>query len=197
MYDAVRTYLDQVALEFDQIPAERISVLNGLAKFYRSSESKSFIFICTHNSRRSHLAQIWGAAACDYHGIKRIASFSGGTEATAMSMHIVDALERAGLQVEGKSGENPRYSVRWGEMEGTSCWSKTYFDAANPTAKFCAVLTCTEADQGCPAVLGASARIALPYIDPKISDGTPSEALSYDARCRQIAREMLYAFGQI
>lgn len=197
MFDAVRTYLDQIALELDQIPAERKAVLDGLAEFYRSSESKAFNFICTHNSRRSHLGQIWGAAACDYHGIARIASFSGGTEATAMNPRIVGALERVGLVVEGTPGENPRYAVRWSTSEGVTCWSKTYSDPANPASDFCAVMTCTDADEGCPVVLGAAARISLPFIDPKVSDDTPSEALTYDARCRQIAREMLYAFGQV
>lgn len=197
MFDAVRTYLDQIALEMDQIPAARKAVLDGLAEFYRSSPSKAFNFICTHNSRRSHLGQIWGAAACDYHGIDRIASFSGGTEATAMNPRIVAALKRVGLQVDGASGENPRYAVRWSDGEGVTCWSKTYFDNANPSRDFCAVMTCTDADQGCPVVLGAAARISLPFIDPKVSDESPSEALTYDARCRQIAREMLYAFGQV
>jgi hypothetical protein len=197
MFDAVRTYLDQIALELDQIPAERKAVLDGLAEFYRSSESKAFNFICTHNSRRSHLGQIWGAVVCDYLGIARMASFSGGTEATAMNPRIVAALERVGLVVAGTPGENPRYAVRWSTDEGVTCWSKTYSDPANPASDFCAVMTCTDADEGCPVVLGAAARISLPFIDPKVSDDTPSEALTYDARCRQIAREMLHAFGQV
>jgi len=37
-----------------------------------------------------------------------------------------------------------------------------------------------------------AARFALPYDDPKQSDGTPTEVKTYDERCRQIAREMLY-----
>ena len=197
MFDAVRTYLDQVALELDQIPAERKAILDGLTEFYRSSPTTAFNFICTHNSRRSHLGQIWGAASCDYHGISRIASFSGGTQATTMNRRIVAALERVGLEVEGSPGENPRYAVRWSDEAGVTCWSKTYADPANPASGFCAVMTCTDADEGCPVVLGAAARIALPFIDPKVSDDTPSEALTYDARCRQIAREMLYAFGQV
>jgi len=197
MFDAVRTYLDQIALELDQIPAERKAMLDGLTEFYCSSPTKAFNFICTHNSRRSHLGQIWGAAACDYHGISRIASFSGGTQATAMNPRIVAALERVGFEVVGSPGENPRYAVRWSDEAGVTCWSKTYADPANPASGFCAVMTCTDADEDCPVVLGAAARIALPFIDPKVSDDTPSEALTYDARCRQIAREILYAFGQV
>lgn len=197
MFDAVRTYLSQVELEFDQIPSERKIVLDGLSEFYRTSPRKAFTFICTHNSRRSHLGQIWAAAACDFHGIERIESFSGGTESTAMNARIVEALRRVGLVVRGEGEENPRYDVRWSDQPGVTCWSKTYFDEANPQSAFCAVMTCTDADQGCPVVLGAGARISLPYIDPKISDDTTAEALTYDARCRQIAREMVYAFGRV
>ena len=41
------------------------------------------IFICTHNSRRSHMAQLWAQTAAAYHGVAAIETFSGGTEATA------------------------------------------------------------------------------------------------------------------
>lgn len=197
MHTTVKTYLDLIALEFDQISAERKAVLAELAQFYSSSESKAYIFICTHNSRRSHLGQIWAAAACVYHGLDPIASFSGGTEATAMNPRIKAALERVGIEVTGDTGENPMYDVRWSDGPGTTCWSKKYEDVANPQQDFCAVMTCTSADQGCPVVSGAASRISLPFVDPKVSDDSPAEALTYDARCRQIAREMLYAFGQV
>lgn len=45
-------------------------------------------------------------------------------------------------------------------------------------------------------MFGADARIAIPYDDPKASDGTEHEAQTYDERCRQIAREKLYAFRE-
>ena len=58
-------------------------------------------------------------------------------------------------------------------------------------------MTCSDADQNCPVVLGAEKRISLPYVDPKISDGTPEESKVYDERCLQIAIEQLYVFSKI
>ena len=77
------------------------------------------------------------------------------------------------------------------------CFSKTYGDDANPREGFAAVMTCSSADRGCPVVYGAAGRFTIPYIDPKVSDGTPKEAATYDARLRQIGTEMLYVMGQV
>jgi hypothetical protein len=56
-------------------------------------------------------------------------------------------------------------------------------------------MTCSSADKGCPLVYGSDARFSVPYVDPKVSDGTPEEAATYDARLRQIGTEMLYVMG--
>jgi hypothetical protein len=72
-----------------------------------------------------------------------------------------------------------------------------YADAANPQREFCAIMTCSQADEACPNVAGAANRIAIPYEDPKAADGTPEEAAVYDERCAQIARETLYAFSLV
>lgn len=58
-------------------------------------------------------------------------------------------------------------------------------------------MTCSEADENCPTVACAVARIAVPYDDPKSADGTNAEASIYDKRCAQISREMLYVFSQL
>lgn len=197
MYPTIRQFLDSVALEFDQIPTARKGALEKLGAYYESSDSKAFTFICTHNSRRSHLGQVWAAVAADYYGLAPIASYSGGTEATATYKSVIASLNRIGFEIEGSQESNPRYNVKWSGEKGVSCWSKVYADAANPSTQFCAVMTCTHADEGCPIVQGATTRISLPYIDPKVSDGSATEALTYDARCRQIAREMLYAFSTV
>ena len=36
----------------------------------------------------------------------------------------------------------------------------------------------------------------MPFVDPKVSDGTPEEAATYDERCAQIAREMLWVMTE-
>mgnify|MGYP002043178105 CR=1 FL=1 len=76
-------------------------------------------------------------------------------------------------------------------------FSKMYDTAPNPNEGFIAVMTCSDADINCPAIFGCIARIPIPYEDPKISDGTKHEISSYDERCRQISRELLYVFSRI
>jgi hypothetical protein len=82
-------------------------------------------------------------------------------------------------------------------MGRTTCFSKTYDDAANPRQGFAAIMTCSDAEQNCPFVPGTELRIGTTYNDPKASDGTPEQAQVYRERFEQILREMLFAFGLV
>jgi hypothetical protein len=196
-------YLGDRSGEFDQIPAERKRDLQTIAGYVRmqnkAGEPAKLIFICTHNSRRSHMAQIWATDAANYYGLAGVQCFSGGTEGTAFNPRAIAALERAGIEI-SKPGDdkNPKYKVQVADgVEPLVCFSKKYGDAPNPTENFCAVMTCSNADKACPTVEGSSLRVAIPYEDPKMADDTPQEAAAYDARCAQICREMLYLFSQV
>ncbi len=199
----IRDYLADRAAEFDQIPAERKTQLEELALFVKSrieaGESARLTFICTHNSRRSQMAQVWAAAAAQYYGVKGVETFSGGTEATAFNPRTVAALKRAGLNIEKvERSLNPHYAVSYQETgEPLICFSKVYDQSPNPETDFCAVMTCSQADKSCPMVKGSSERIAVPYDDPKVADDTPQEAEAYDTRCQQICREMLYVMSKV
>jgi protein-tyrosine-phosphatase len=196
-------YLDTVSQNFASISPERKQTLEALARFVQekvaAGEEAQLIFICTHNSRRSHLGQLWAQAAAHYYGVPRVRTYSGGTEATAFHPNAVAALKRAGFVIETINvGDNPRYRVAYGEeVIASEVFSKKYDDVTNPQQDFAAVMTCTQADADCPLVPGASRRITLPYDDPKEADGTPEEASRYDERCRQIATEMMYCFSRI
>jgi arsenate reductase (thioredoxin) len=199
----LREYIVARIGEFDQIPAERKAELRKLATYVRgrlaASQPAQLTFICTHNSRRSHLGQLWAAAGAAYYGVPNVATFSGGTEATAFNPRAVAALQRAGFKVTKLSEDsNPQYQVVLGEgLEPELCFSKIYDQAPNPTSDYCAVMTCSQADKACPVVRGAAMRVAIPYDDPKAFDGTPQEAAQYSERCAQIAREILYLFSQV
>jgi len=175
------------------LPEERLTELHELAAAIAGGET-SLVFICTHNSRRSHMAQLWAQAAAFHLGLNDVNTYSGGTEVTAFNARAVAALERAGwtAEIEGTADRNPVRRLSAAGVPAQPCWSKRYDDAANPQSGFIAVMTCSEADGACPVVFGASARFSLPYIDPKVSDGTPEESSTYDARSAQIAAEMLY-----
>lgn len=201
MSAVLRDYIDARIGEFDRIPAERRAVLEEMAAFVReraeAGEACDLTFICTHNSRRSHFGQVWAAVAAAHFGAPRVTTYSGGTEATAFHPRAVNALERAGMEIERTTeGANPIYHVRFAEGAApVTCFSKVYDQAPNPREGFAAVMTCGDADEKCPVVRGAAARIPVRYEDPKAFDGQKVESAKYDERCAQIAREMLYAFS--
>jgi hypothetical protein len=201
--EPLQKYVAARIAEFDKIPADRREELRKLALDIHDrlerNQTARLIFICTHNSRRSQLCQIWGATAAAYYGVLRIETYSGGTQATAFNSRAVAALRRAGLVIDQpKMTQNPRYQVRYrDDGPGLECFSKVYFAAPNPRSDFYAVMTCAQADKMCPLVKGAALRISLPFDDPKEFDGTPQEAAGYDERCRQIAREVLFAFSNV
>jgi arsenate reductase len=202
MHPALREYIKDALLHTGAITAPRKGTLEELAGFVETKraagEAAELIFICTHNSRRSQMAEVWAAAAARHFGVDGVRTFSGGTEATAFDPRAVAAMERAGFMVRNPGGENPRYRVTFSEdAPALECFSKTYDDPFNPSRGFAAIMTCSDADEACPVVLGATLRARLPYDDPKVADGTPDETLRYDARCRQIATELLYLFSRV
>lgn len=198
MYSEIELYISSLEESRKEIPDQRKNKLTAVANYVRSKRSPKLTFICTHNSRRSHLCQIWSAVMAEHFDIDNIETFSGGTEATAFNPRAVAAINRAGFKVEEPGGENPRYKVFFDEdEEPLTCFSKTFEDSYNPQKEFAAVMTCTDADENCPFVPGAEKRFSIPYVDPKESDGTPREAETYDARCKQIANEMYYLMSQV
>ena len=182
--------------EHEQIPEPRKAKLQQLADYITQKEGKTINlnFICTHNSRRSHISQIWAAVGAAHFGLTGVYTFSGGTEATAFNPRAVAAIQRIGFKADDPGGANPLYRVSFGEdLDPLVSFSKTYDDAANPTQHFAAIMTCSDADEHCPFIPGAEFRLPLTYEDPKLADDTPEEANRYDERVRQIGREMLYA----
>jgi len=201
--ERLQRYVVARIAEFEKIPGERRQELQRLALYVhdrlKANQAARLTFICTHNSRRSQLCQVWATTAAAYFGVPHVEAFSGGTQATAFNSRAVATLRRAGLLVnQVKMSENPRYDVRYHlDGPGLECFSKLYFAAPNPKTDFCAVMTCSQADKMCPLVKGASLRISLPFDDPKEFDGTPQETARYDERCQQIAREILFVFSKV
>jgi arsenate reductase (thioredoxin) len=155
-------------------------------------------FICTHNSRRSQIAQLWAWAAAEHFVLNPFECYSGGSEATEFYTNAVEAMRRAGFIIDGQPGENPIYTVHLsGSGQGIRCFSKVYDDAYNPSTDFIAVMVCSDADTNCPVVAGASARFSLPYLDPKWSDGQAEEQTEYDRCAEVIGRELTYLFKVI
>jgi arsenate reductase len=185
------------------VSSERQSVLKPLADYIQNKvnlqEDIRLNFICTHNSRRSHLSQIWAQTMVFHFNIKNVFCYSGGTEATAMFPKVAETLTNQGFEIQKISDtENTVYAVKFDENQHPIiCFSKTYFDEFNPKTNFSAIMTCNNADEGCPMVFGADSRFPIKYDDPKAFDGTELMNEKYAERSLQIASEMYYVFSQI
>ncbi len=185
------------------VSEERKEVLQPLIDYIQNKVTTNqeirLNFICTHNSRRSHLSQIWAQTMAFQFGISRVFCYSGGTEATAMFPKVEETLINQGFQIQKLSQENnPVYAVKLDENQAPIiCFSKTYSDDFNPKSNFGAIMTCNNADEGCPMVFGAEARFPIKYNDPKAFDGTDLMDEKYAERSLEIASEMYFVFSQI
>ena len=156
-------------------------------------------FICTHNSRRSHLSQIWAQVMAYNYNINNIYTYSGGTEATRMNGTIVKTLVDFGFKIQQLSdNNNPIFAIKY-TNNGLPIigFSKKYNDNFNPASEFGAIMTCSQADGECPFIAGAEDRFPITFEDPKIYDNTPLEKEKYADSCLLIASEMNYVFSAV
>lgn len=190
-------------LKPDSISAERKINLQLLAEYIQvkleNEENCRLHFICTHNSRRSHLAQVWAQTFAFYFKLKNVWCYSGGTESTVLFPMIAETLSKAGFEIENNRKENnPIYRIKYAENEPSiKGFSKKINDNSNPKSEFIAIMTCDSANEACPVVSGAEKRISLTFEDPKVFDNTPQQAEKYTERSLQIATELFYVFSQI
>lgn len=185
------------------IPRERKEILSPLIQYIKNKLSKNedvrLNFICTHNSRRSHLSQIWAQTMAYHFGVHKVTCYSGGTESTAMFPKIAETLVNQGFEILKLSETtNPVYAVKFATTEHpVICFSKEYNHPFNPSSGYAAVVTCNSADEACPIVFGAEARFPVKYDDPKAFDHTDLMDSKYAERSKQIGQEMWFVFNEI
>lgn len=202
MYNSIRQFIAEREKEFDLIPENRKSILENISSYIlnqlEKNEPANLVYICTHNSRRSQFGQIAGVLAADYYQLKNIHSFSAGTEVTCFNKNAIDSLKNIGFKITtNQESSNPVFHVFYGEDLFTPCFSKLINDPVNPNENFAAIMTCSDADEKCPFIPNAAARISTTYEDPKIFDGLQNVDLVYTERFSQILRETLFAFSKI
>lgn len=157
----------------------------------------NLLFVCTHNSRRSHFSDFWTQVAMSCYGAENLSSSSCGTETTECNPRTIASLQRVGFDVSSDGKEqNPHYSIPFGGREIT-LFSKAFGAPGLPTSDVVAMMCCNDAEENCPIIPGAEHRVSLHYKDPKSADGTDAEAATYDARSLQIASEMFFLVRQI
>ena len=155
-------------------------------------------FICTHNSRRSQLGQVWSFFAANYFKLN-INALSGGTEVTAFHGNTVKTLTEVGFKFDIKefSHTNPTYRISFDENKSSLLgFSKIYDDDENKTP-YIVLTTCNNADENCPFIPEASARFHLPYTDPKHSDDSIEQEATYLQTSKIIAAEIYFLFNEI
>jgi hypothetical protein len=213
LFPRIAAYAEELTTSFDRIDephrAAAAAVVDWIVAHYEPGRPLEVMTVCTANSRRSFLGAAMGNVAAAYYGLPEVRFFCGGTEISALNPRTADALRGVGFEVEPTGAEAPRgdpalsnpvYRLRWGRPAPSSDqgpalealeFSKRYSDPSNPRRGFAALMVCGEADAACPIVAGASLRVSLPYLDPKIYDGSAFEAAKYAERRDDLGRLML------
>lgn len=116
-----------------------------------------------------------------------------------MIAKVLETLQNHSLNIQKLSdGLNPIYGIKFDENQLSIIgFSKTYFDEFNPKTNYAAIMTCSQADGGCPFISGAEKRIPITFDDPKEFDNTPQKTEKYTERSLQIASELYFVFSQI
>lgn len=199
----IEPLIHELVSRFDEIPAERKLILDIIGNYLKQKtiarKNINLVYICTHNSRRSHFGQIAAAIAASYYKVDNLYSFSGGTEVSAFNSNAIKALQNLGFEINpiNHDSKNPVYQIEINKTQSIKCFSKLYDDANNPKENFAAIMMCSEAEQNCPLIVGADIRIATSYKDPKEADNTLEVIKVYEDRFKQIATETLYAFSKL
>ncbi|MEO8269488.1 MAG: hypothetical protein ABI557_07210, partial [Aureliella sp.] len=210
LHAKLRSHADYLTTTFDMIDGPHRQAAHQLAEWMvancKSGKPVEVIVVCTGNSRRSILGSSMGNLAAAYYGLSEIHFYSGGTAPSAFNRRTAAALRNIGFDVTdtgtkatpgSEKALNPMLRVEWGEGMETIEFSKHFSAAGNFRSGFAALMVCSEADAECPTVSGASLRLAMPYLDPKMYDGSVFEAAKYNERRDDIGRMMLAALCQV
>lgn len=206
----LRSHADYLTTTFDMIDVPHRQASQQLAAWmvanYEAGKPLEVVVVCTGNSRRSIIGSSMGNLAADYYGLSDIRFYSGGTAPSAFNRRTMAALQDVGFEITETGNEatrgdlktpNPIVRVQWGEGLESREFSKHFAAEGNPQAGFAALMVCSEADAECPTVRGAALRLAMPYLDPKIYDGSAYESAKYAERRDDIGRTLLAALCQV
>ncbi len=200
MYSSIDAFILDSVVDVE-LTEEREELLDDTVKKIREhlNQPLTFLFVCTHNSRRSQFAQVF-AHVLNQSLLKKsdLKVQSAGTEVTACNPRTIAALEEIGFEVGiNEPGDNPVYHVLFDDYaKPIKLWSKTVHDDAIEQPVI-AIMTCSHADENCPLVPGALERIPLKYVDPKRADDTDEEMDVYLETAGTIAAELHYFFSRL
>ena len=128
---------------------------------------KKVLFLCTHNSCRSQMAE--GLVNHDLGD--HIQAFSAGSEATRVNPLAIQVLAELGIDISGHR-------------------SKTLDEFAGEQFDYVITL-CGSANEQCPLFFGGVERVHIGFDDPSRLPGTPEEIMPEFRRVRDEIREKL------
>ena len=200
MFRRISKLIPQIAAQEENISSVRKDALGQLAdtlSINNKKEPLQFIFICTHNSRRSIFAEVWAGILADYYQLP-VKAYSGGTEVTAVHQNTLQCLENNGLSiVKQNDQQNAKVQVRYGPNQQLTTFSKLSDDPGNPQQNFSAIMLCDNAAENCPFIPNALNRINLTFSDPKRFDHTENKLEKYQETFMQIGRELHFLFRRL
>jgi arsenate reductase len=133
-------------------------------------EKRRVLFVCTHNSARSQMAEamLRAFAGDDFE------AFSAGTEAAGIRPETIQVMDEIGIDIRGQR------SKTIDEFRGQSFgWFIT---------------VCDEAQQNCPVLPGVREVAHWSIEDPSLVDATPEERLEAFRRARDLIRNRMRLF---
>ncbi|MAY82789.1 MAG: protein-tyrosine-phosphatase [Flavobacteriales bacterium] len=188
-------------LDEHKVSEKRKQLLNPIVDYIlnkiRESKESHLIFICTHNSRRSQMAQFWAQYLADYFELP-ISAYSGGTEVTKLAPQAAKAIEGLDftIEIDRSNASNPRYRLVYEGKKEILLYSKLFSEISDTLPSFASLMCCSQAEETCPFVPGTELRVALNYEDPKHADGSPNEDEAYQKCLMLIGSEINYVFSE-
>lgn len=131
---------------------------------------KRILFLCTHNSCRSQMAE----GIVNHYMGNHFEAYSAGTEATRVNPLAIQVLGELGIDISGHR-------------------SKTMDEFADERFDYVITL-CSSANEKCPIFFGGVRRIHIGFDDPSQATGAPEEVLPEFRRVRDEIRERLEDF---
>jgi hypothetical protein len=193
------SYCSSLPDEFINVPDSTEEKLKEAGTYIinrlNNGQVTSISFVCEHNSRKSHLGQIWTLMATQYYQLDNVKCYSGGTTPTYVNLRIIKALENTGFKIseKGIAGKGPLYYLDYGKSSrGFEIFSKRYDHPMNPDTNYLAISLCYNPEECCPISFGADKQLTIPYEDLQTYDNTSLESAKYDEQCRSVARDMFY-----
>jgi arsenate reductase (thioredoxin) len=129
-----------------------------------SARRSRVLFLCTHNSARSQMAE----GLLSYLAGERFEAMSAGAEATGVRPLAVRAMDEIGIDISGQ------------ESKTLERYLEEPFDYV--------ITVCDDANETCPFFPGANDRLHWSFQDPSLAEGSEEARLEIFRRVRDEIR---------